>query len=128
MVGARPGSRPILGVTFDPSEDHALRVIVAGGGYKWTQIDGAFVAEGDEGRDSQLARHPVDVGLRECRVEVGGGGLCEKAGSVDNLVVRSTKHLGGIIEPSRQDAEHLLTKVASKSHGYRTGVTENDSE
>ena len=106
-----------------------LRVIVAGGGYKWTQIDGAFVAEGDEGRDSQLARHPVDAGLRECRVEVGGGGLCEKAESVDNFVVRSAKqYLGGIIGPSQQDAEHLLTKVASKPHDYRTGVTENDSE
>ena len=51
MDGAGPDSRPTLGVTLDPSEDHMPRTVVEG--EECTRSDGTFVAGGNGGGDGQ---------------------------------------------------------------------------
>ena len=59
LVGARPPSRPTVGVTLDPSKDPVLRTVTEGG--SCAHFGREFVA-GDNGeRDKQPGRWTVDV-------------------------------------------------------------------
>ena len=61
MVGARPASRPALGVTLDPSEDPVPRTVMEG--EICARVDGTFVAGDNERRDSKSVQCLVDGGL-----------------------------------------------------------------